>query len=914
MPLFKISRVLFLLAVVVNGQAATSERQRILLDSDWRFYRGEPAGAAVQTQGLSITRWRWVADDAGQTDSGKMADPALDTSLGDWKDATTGQDTFNGRVGFAWFRTILPESAVSGRTLHFDGVDDNATVYLNGRRLTTHEGWDDPFDVDLTPAWKPGGPNVLAVLVENTAGVGGITMPVFLENQQASQAGPAALRFDDSSWRVVHLPHDFIVEGTFDAAADRNHGFLPTTNGWYRKTFELPASARGKSLWIDFDGVYRDSSVWLNGQFLGRHKSGYTSFRYDIGKAANFGGKNVLAVHVDPRHFEGWWYEGGGIYRHVWLNIADPLHATPWGTFVTAELPEPAADGKAGPATVHVQTTLTNDSPASADGTLVSEILDDRGRTVATASAPATVPAGEMRQFAQNLMVQEPRLWSIETPRLYRLVTTVRRGGGTADTTETRFGIRTIRFDAQKGFFLNGKPVKIQGTCNHQDFAGIGIAVPDTLESWRVRMLQEMGANAWRMSHNPPTPSLLDACDDLGMLVMDENRHLGDSPDNLAEVAGMVRRDRNHPSIIMWSMCNEEGAAGTAAGGRIFAAMKSTVLEYDTTRPVSSAMNSGWFNDGFTAVSDLMGVNYNSEVYDRFHREHPAMPLYASETASTTTTRGAYADDPAKVYATSYHLTDDTWRAVAERPFVAGSFVWTGFDYKGEPTPYNWPSINSHFGILDMCGFPKDNYYYYTSWWKTKPALHLMPHWNWPGKEGQDITVIAFSNCRRVELFLNGQSLGVKEMPPYQHLEWQVKYAPGTLSASGLDDAGNVTATDKVETTGAPASLLLETDRTSLTADGEDLVPIEVDVVDAQGRIVPTADNLVTFEAGGAGRVAGVGNGNPGDHDPDQATHRHAFNGKCLVIVGAGQTSGSILLTANSPGLKSATLRLQARN
>jgi beta-galactosidase len=325
-------------------------------------------------------------------------------------------------------------------------------------------------------------------------------------------------------------------------------------------------------------------------------------------------------------------------------------------------------------------------------------------------------------------------------------------------------------------------------------------------------------------------------------------------------------------------------------------------------------MNSGWFNDGFTAVSDLMGVNYNSEVYDRFHREHPAMPLYASETASTTTTRGAYADDPAKVYATSYHLTDDTWRAVAERPFVAGSFVWTGFDYKGEPTPYNWPSINSHFGILDMCGFPKDNYYYYTSWWKTKPALHLMPHWNWPGKEGQDITVIAFSNCRRVELFLNGQSLGVKEMPPYQHLEWQVKYAPGTLSASGLDDAGNVTATDKVETTGAPASLLLETDRTSLTADGEDLVPIEVDVVDAQGRIVPTADNLVTFEAGGAGRVAGVGNGNPGDHDPDQATHRHAFNGKCLVIVGAGQTSGSILLTANSPGLKSATLRLQARN
>jgi beta-galactosidase len=913
-PLSKISGVLFLVAVVVNSHAAISERQRILLDSDWRFYRGEVASAGVEMQGLSVTRWRWVAA-AGATDAGKMADPALDTSGGDWKDAATGQDTFNGRVGFAWFRTTLPESSASGRTLHFDGVDDNATVYLNGRKLTSHEGWDDPFDVDLRPAWKESGPNVLAVLVENTAGVGGITMPVFLEKQQANQAaGPAVPRFDDSSWRVVHLPHDFIVEGTFDAAADRSHGFMPTTTGWYRKTFDMPASAKGKSLWIDFDGIYRDSSVWLNGQFLGRHKSGYTSFRYDIGQVANYGGKNVLAVHVDPRHFEGWWYEGGGIYRHVWLNITDPLHVAPWGTFVTAELPEPAADGKVGPATVHIQTTLTNDSPASANCTLVSEILDDRGKSVATASTLATVPAGEKRQFTETVMVREPRLWSIETPRLYRLVTTVRRGGRTADTNETHFGIRTIRFDAEKGFFLNGKPVKIQGTCNHQDFAGIGIAVPDTLEYWRVKTLQNMGANAWRMSHNPPTPSLLDACDDLGMLVMDENRHLGDSPENLAEVASLIERDRNHPSIIMWSMCNEQPQSGTEAGGRIFSAMKRTVLALDNTRPVTSAMNSGWFGNGFTAVSDLMGVNYNIQVYDRFHREHPAMPLYASETASTTTTRGEYTNNRAKVYATSYSMTDDTWRSVAERPFVAGSFVWTGFDYKGEPTPYNWPSINSHFGILDMCGFPKDNYFYYLAWWKTNPVVHLMPQWNWPGQEGRNIRVIAFSNCRRVELFLNGQSLGVKEMPPYGHLEWQVKYAQGALSANGFDDAGKVTATDKVETTGVPTSLRLKTDRTTLAADGEDLAPVEVDVLDAQGRIVPTADNLVTFEVSGAGHVAGVGNGDAGDHDPDRASYRHAFNGKCMVVVGAGQTSGSILLTANSPGLKSATLRLQAGN
>jgi len=421
-----------------------------------------------------------------------------------------------------------------------------------------------------------------------------------------------------------------------------------------------------------------------------------------------------------------------------------------------------------------------------------------------------------------------------------------------------------------------------------------------------------MGANAWRMSHNPPTPSLLDACDQLGMLVMDENRHLGEAPDNLAEVASMVLRDRNHPSIIMWSMCNEQPQAGTEAGGRVFAEMKATVLKYDSTRPVTSAMNSGWFNPGFRDVEDLMGVNYNIEVYDRFHREHPSLPMYASETASTTTTRGEYADNRQKAYVTSYHMTDETWRSVAKRPFMAGSFVWTGFDYKGEPTPYDWPSINSHFGIMDMCGFPKDNYYYYASWWKPQPVVHLMPHWNWPGKEGEPIKVIAFSNCRRVELFLNGQSLGVREMSPFSHVEWVVNYAPGTLSAKGYDADGKPEAEDKVATTGAAAMLRLSTTRTSLSADGEDLTPIEVDVLDAQGRIVPTADNLETFKVTGAGHVAGVGNGDAGDHDPDKADHRRAFNGKCLVIVGADHERGTIQLTATAPNLKPATLRLRA--
>jgi len=908
---FVFPALLFLLGI--SQSAAGALPQRILLDADWRFHRGEVPGAEIKPEGVPVTRWRWRADEAGPTDADKMAAPDLDTSGDDWKNARTGDDTFRGRVGFAWYRTVLPPSTGGATVLHFDGVDDNATVYLNGRKLVEHVGWDDPFDVDLKPAWKGGGPNVLAVLVENTAGIGGITAPVLLQKEQGYPAsGPALPAFDDHSWRTVHLPHDFVVEGKFDPKADRNHGFLPVTNAWYRKTFKLPATDKGKSLWIDFDGIYRESRVWINGHFLGRHRSGYTSFRYDISRVANYGGENVLAVHVDARRFEGWWYEGGGIYRHVWLNVANPLHVAPWGTFVAATLPEPGADGRVAPATLHIQTAIVNDGPSLAEATLLSTVLDDRDKVVTTASTPVRIESGRRHEFAKQVTVPKPRLWSLETPRLYHLVTVIEQGRRKVDTVTTPFGIRTIRFDAEKGFFLNGKPVKIQGTCNHQDFAGLGIAVPDSLEYWRVKKLQEMGANAWRMSHNPPTPSLLDACDQLGMLVMDENRHLGNSPDNLAEVANMVQRDRNHPSIIMWSMCNEQPQAATEAGGRIFAAMKATVLKYDTSRPVTSAMNSGWFGHGFTDVEDLMGVNYHIEVYDRFHREHPNLPMFASETASTTTTRGEYADDRSKALVTSYHMTDESWRSVAERPFMAGSFVWTGFDYKGEPTPCNWPSINSHFGIMDICGFPKDNYFYYLSWWKSQPVVHLMPHWNWPGQEGKEIKVIAFSNCRSVEIFLNGQSLGAREMPRYGHVEWNVKYTPGTLLAKGLDASGKVQATDTVQTTGAPASLRLRTDRTMLNADGEDLSPVEVDVLDSEGRIVPTADNLVTFAVTEPGHIAGVGNGNAGDHDPDKASYRHAFNGKCLVIVGAGDQPGSIRLAATSPGLKSATLQLRA--
>ncbi len=355
---------LLLSALPTASLAASEGRQRILMDAGWRFLRGEPAGspAVAALAGTPVTRWRWIADEAGPTDAAKMADPALDTTGADWKDAATGDETFHGRVGFSWYRTLLPDFAGPVRSVHFEGVDDNATVYLNGQRLFQHTGWNDPFDVPLGAAWKPGGPNLLAVLVENTAGDGGIAGAVLLQNGMAAVAsGPARPDFNDRAWRTVHLPHDYIIEGVFDPKADAGHGSLPTTTGWYRKTFDLPASDKGKAIWVDFDGVYRDSKVWLNGHFLGRHASGYTSFRYDIAPFANYGGKNTLAVSVDPRHTEGWWYEGGGIYRHVWLNVADPVHAAPWGTFVTAQLPEPGPSGMADAASLTIQTTVAND-------------------------------------------------------------------------------------------------------------------------------------------------------------------------------------------------------------------------------------------------------------------------------------------------------------------------------------------------------------------------------------------------------------------------------------------------------------------------------------------------------------------------------------------------------------------------
>ncbi|MBV9866385.1 MAG: DUF4982 domain-containing protein [Abitibacteriaceae bacterium] len=913
-----------LLAQSASHAAPVAARQRILMDANWRFQRGDPAEYNMLGAGNRITQWRWQADTRGEAAASELAAPGLNTQGNEWKDATPGQDVFGGRRGFAWFRATLPAVPAARdqapHILHFEGVDDNATIYFNGKRLLRHNGWGEAFDVPLDTAWQAGVPNEVAVLVENTAGAGGVG-PAAVQIGAAPPVTIATLNYNDRNWRSVHLPHDFVVEGTFDRRADASHGFLPGDVGWYRKTFTLPSADRGKRLWLDFDGIYRNSKIWLNGRLLGQHPGGYTSFRFDITDTANYGGRNVLTVRADARSFEGWWYEGGGIYRHVWLNVADPLHVTPWGTFVTSDVQGNGAN-------VQVKTEVANQSNASATFRLVSQVQNAEGVTVATVATDHTLAAGQSQEFSQQAPVSNPRLWSIETPYMYRLVTQVQRRQRTVDTVTTPFGIRTIRFDAEQGFFLNGKPVKLKGTCNHQDFAGIGTAMPDHVLYWRIRKLKEMGSNACRMSHNPPSPELIDACDRLGMVVMDENRHLGDTfngktpsgtpYEDLSELAAMVKRDRNHPSIIMWSMCNEEPLQGSDEGARIFKAMKTATDKWDGTRPVTAAMNGGW-GSGFSLVEDLQGGNYNPNGYDGYHKAHPNHPLYGSETASTVSTRGIYANDKVRGYVSAYDVNfpgwaqtaEDAWRPIAQRPYVAGGFVWTGFDYRGEPTPYSWPCINSHFGIMDMCGFPKDNYYYYQAWWGDKPLVHILPHWNWTGKEGQDIDVWCHSNCDRVELLLNGKSLGSRDMPRYGHVEWKVPYALGRLEARGYNGTTLATS-DVVETTGAPAQLLLTPDRTTMQADGEDMILVKVVVADAQGRVVPIADNQVTFQVTGAAHVGGVANGDPSSHEPDKASQRHAFNGLCMVVLQAKERGGNVQLAATSPGLRGVSVRLRS--
>ncbi|WP_282942481.1 beta-galactosidase GalA [Paenibacillus sp. RC67] len=722
-------------------------------------------------------------------------------------------------------------------------------------------------------------------------------------------------------WKSVQIPHDWVVEQNYVndpsiGSRPGSHGYLPTGVGFYRKLFHIPQEDLGRKISIHFDGIMGVSTVWMNGHLLGTHRSGYTGFHYDITDIVRYGdeGANVILVKADTTTYEGWWYEGSGIYRHVWLQKTDPLHVAQWGTYITT--PEVSDES----ASVVVRTTVQNDSESDRTCEIVSTIVDSQGVVIASLSQEVTVPWNSSTELTQSLTVPTPQRWTLENPYLYKMLTDIRQNGELVDQYETTFGIRTILF-TREGFYLNGVRTLLKGTCNHQDFAGVGVALPDRLIEYKIELLKEMGCNAYRSAHHPPTPELLDICDRLGILVMDENRKLDSTPEGIANLTSMLVRDRNHPSIIIWSMENEEILEGTIMGARIVRSLVNVTRRIDPTRPTLAAMNHGWNGGGYSEQVDIVGYNYGQrrgqDVSD--YEKYPNRIMLASESASSTTTRGVYASDKVRGYCPAYdgvqmpgwgYSVENAWKDAVAYPFLQGIFLWTGFDYRGEPTPYAWPCINSHFGIMDICGFPKDVYYYLKSVWTEDPMIHVLPHWNWLGKQGEPIDVWVYSNGDSVELTLNGNSLGRKPMNKNGHLEWQVPYEPGELVARAYIGEQEI-AVKEVATTYEAYQIHLKCDRSSIHADGKDVAIVTVTIQDDKGRIVPIADNEVVFSIEGAGTILGVGNGNPSSHEPDKAKRRRAFNGYCLALVQSNGEVGEVVLHAESTGLCSAELKIE---
>jgi len=719
--------------------------------------------------------------------------------------------------------------------------------------------------------------------------------------------------FDDSKWRTLSLPHDWAVELPFvrDEALN-SHGFKPlgrrypeTSVGWYRREFEIPASDEGRRITVEFDGAFRDVLVFVNGCFIGRNDNGYAPFSFDLTDFLSYGQKNYIVVRVDASFGDGWFYEGAGIYRHVWLTKTDALYLGQLESTVRTEL-------KGNSATLTLGTVVVNEGNQAENAKVSWRILDAAGKTVATAEAPGqSIPADGTANFTSTAKLANPGLWSVDEPILYSAIVTVESGGKTRDAERVSFGVRTAVFDANKGFFLNGKPLKIQGTCNHQDHAGVGAALPDRLQYFRLGVLRAMGSNAVRTSHNMPTPEWVEACDRMGMMMMCETRQMSSSPEGLAQLEAMVKRYRNSPSIILWSIGNEEWQLQNEMaeeGAKIAATMVRRCHELDPTRVVSAAVN-GDNKKGVSDAFDIIGFNYGLNRPDEYHKLNPRRPIYGSETASAVSTRGVYSTDKLRNTVSAYDVNnpgwgeqaEEWWKFYATREWAAGGFAWTGFDYRGEPTPYGWPSINSQFGIVDMCGFPKDTFYYYKAWWGKEPVLHLFPHWNFAGREGEEIPVWVHTNLDQVELLVNGKSLGSQKVPRLGHVEWKFKYEPGVIEARGSKD-GKVVLTEKRETTGAAVAIRLTADRMELNADGQDVAMVTVEALDKEGRAVPTASNLIGFKVAGEGALLGVGNGDPNCQESDKEPKRSLFNGLAQLIVQSVRHAGEIHIEAVKEG------------
>lgn len=725
--------------------------------------------------------------------------------------------------------------------------------------------------------------------------------------------GAAAPNYDDSSWRIVDLPHDWAIEGSVNPDANLSQGYRDRGFGWYRRKFRLDPEDKGKHLEIQFDGISTHATIWVNGTVLHRNWCGYTSMYIDITPYATYGDNtNTIAVRVDAEAQEGWWYEGAGIYRHTWLVKRSPLHIVTDGVFAN---PVKQTEDRW---EIPVEVSLYNSGKRSANGEVEVTLISPDGKHMATQSKAITVHA--LRDGIANLAltVVKPQLWSPDSPALYRVKTVVKQNGTVTDAVETRCGFRTIRFDNNTGFWLNGENIKIKGVCNHQDHAGVGVAVPDALWEFRLRKLKEMGVNAYRAAHNPMAKEFMAACDSMGIMVLDENRLFNSSPEYVRQLEWLVRRDRNCPSVILWSVFNEEPMQGTENGYEMVRRMYDVVKKMDPTRPVTAAMNGGFFSRyNVSQGVDVAGFNYQIKSYDRFHEENPELPLISSEDGSAFMTRGEYVTDRSKNLMDSYDTQcanwgathRKAWKAVAERPWMAGCFYWTGFDYHGEPTPFRWPSTSSFFGTMDLCGFPKMAYYLHQAQWvKDKSVLKLVPHWNWPADSiGKPIKVMALSNADRVKLLLNGKKISEQQVDPYEMNTWSVPYKPGKLEAIGYKN-GKVVSRVKVETTGQPVRMQLIPYRDELAGDGRDAMPVTVEVLDSKGRHVPTADNMIEFAITGPAKIIGLGNGDPNSHELEKGNKRSLFNGLAQVIIQATEGSGEVTLTANSAGMNPVNL------
>jgi beta-galactosidase len=741
--------------------------------------------------------------------------------------------------------------------------------------------------------------------------------PIFSKSGRTTGTALDA-KFNDSAWRRLDLPHDWAVElpfvnvNNFDV---QSHGYKPvgglfpeTSIGWYRKRFQVARADSGARYELQFDGIFRNAQVWINGFYLGRNESGYIGVNYDVTDYLNYGRNNIIVVRVDATQYEGWFYEGAGIYRHVWLNRYNDVHVPQGGLFAYSNI-------TGNNASLSVDLEVRNDGFRPEMVTVENWLTDREGRVVAHAGREQlALLRRSQRAYGQQLSVKGVHLWDVDDPYLYRLTTVLRSGARVIDSLVTRTGFRSFRFDGEKGFFLNGRPLKINGTNNHADHAGLGTALPDYLQYYRIRLLKEMGANAYRSSHGAPTPELLDACDSLGMLVLDEQRLLNSSPEYADQFTRLIKRDRNHPSVFLWSIGNEEGWIQTQpVGRRIAQSMLAIQKQLDPSRSSTYAADVANVFSGVNEVIPVRGFNYRQFGVADYHRDHPGQALLGTEMGSTVTTRGIYEKDSVRAYLPDQDITAPWWASTAEtwwtlaaqNPYWMGGFIWTGFDYRGEPTPYQWPNISSHFGVMDVCGFPKNIYYYYQSWWSDKDVLHISPHWNWPGKEGRSIDVWVNSNADNVELFLNGRSLGKKEMPRERHLNWSVPYAPGRLEAVGYRKGRKLTA--KVETTGPAREIVVTPYKTTILADGRDVTVINISAIDSAGREVPDAQNGIRFSVRGDARIIGVGNGDPSSHEQDRyndtVATRHLFNGKAQVIVQGGRTPSFIGFTASGDGL-----------